>query len=219
MKNMASILEIRKFNFIKNPNYENYVKLVTKIDKHKEIFDNKFFAEVTKNTLQKKDIKGLLYISQLYIELNRNIEAEFILSRAHKIDETNNEVLYYLFDILCRRKQLGLVSVIGKKLDESKDELMFAKSMIKYLLLTKKENELNNYVKSNFDKFKVDKEFVWLVFIAGIQNNNEHFTYLVSKTNYQRKLFNSLSKPIENRIKNHFLRMIVNLLRKKINDN
>ena len=218
MDNNTSILEIRKAKFIENPNYDNYKKLSTKIDRHIEIFDNKFFAEVTEKVLLKKDINGLLYISQLYVELKRNVEAEYILFCAYKIDHANNEILYYLFDILCRRKQLGLVSSIGDKLDKSKNELMYVKSLIKYFLLTRKENDLNNLFKDYFAKYKTDKEFVLFIFIAAIQNDNYYFTYMVFKTEFQQELFGSLSGPEERRIKSHFYKIIYNLLIEKIYD-
>jgi hypothetical protein len=216
VSNNISILEIRKAKFIENPNKENYLKLDEKIDRHKEIFDNKFFAEATKNALYKKDNYGLLYISRLYIELNRNVEAEFIMSRAHEIDESNNEITYYFFDILCRRKQLGTLSTIGDKLDKSKDELMYIKSLIKYFLLTNREKELDDLLASSFENYKTDREFVWFVLISAIQNNNYHFTYMVSKTMFKKEFFCSLTKQQENRLKNHFYTMIKNLLNEKI---
>lgn len=218
MSSGISILEIRKKLFIENQNYDNYLKLVAKIYKHKEIFDNKFFAEATKNALHKKDINGLLYISQLYIELERNIEAEFILSKTHEIDKNNNEITYYYFDILCRRKQLGLVQIIRDKLDKSKNELMYIKSLIKYFLLTNKIKELDELVMSSFEKYKTDREFVWFILIAAIQNNNYYYTYMVSRTLFQKELFCDLSKQYENRIKNHFYIIIINLLKDKIYD-
>jgi len=217
--NNISILEIRKKAFIENPNYDNYVKLIAKIDKHKEIFDNKFFAKATKKTLLEKNVKGLLYISRLYIELKRNVEAEYILFSAYKIDNANNKILFFLFDILCRRKQLGLASYIGEKLDETENELMYVKSLIKYFLLTRKENDLYDLVKCYFDKYKIDSEFVWFILIAALQNNNYYFTYMVSETSFQQEFFCDLSKPQENRIKNHFYKMIINLLIEKIHDN
>jgi hypothetical protein len=218
MDNNTSILEIRKAKFIENPNYDNYKKLSTKIDRNKEIFDNKFFAEVTEKVLLKKDIQGLLYISQLYVGLKRNVEAEYILFCAYKIDNANNEILHYLFDILCRRKQLGLVSSIGEKLDKSKNELMYVKSLIKYFILTRKKNDLDDLVKSYFERYKTDEEFVWFILIAAIQNDNYYYTYIVSKTNFQRELFGNLSGPEEKQIKNHFYKIINNLLIEKIYD-
>jgi hypothetical protein len=217
MNSDISIFEIRKAKFIENPNYDNFLKLDAKIDKHKEIFDNKFFAEATNNALNKKDIYGLLYISQLYIELKRNVEAEFVLSQAHKIDENNNDITHYYFDILCRRKQLGLISTIGNKLNKLKNELMYIKSLIKYFLLTNKTNELNELIRSSFEKYKTDKEFVWLILIAAIQSNNYYFTYMVSKTLFQKILFCNLTKQEENRIKNHLYIIIINLLKEKMN--
>jgi hypothetical protein len=219
MGNNTSILDIRKSLFIEDPNYNNYLKLVEKIDKHKEIFDNKFFAEAIKRALFKKNIKGLLYISQLYVGLNRNVEAEFILFRTHGIDQTDKEVLYYLFDILCRRKQLGLVLVIGNKFDKTKDKLMYDKCLIKYFILTKRQNELEKLINSTFDEYKSDKEFVRLAYISSIQYDNYYFTYKISKTIYKDDLFRDLSEPLERRIKKHFYIMINNLLREKLHDN
>ena len=219
MNSSTSILEIRKANFIKNPNYDNYRKLVEKIDRHKEIFDNKFFAKVKKNALLKKDTNGLLYISQLYIVLNRNIEAEFILSCAYEIDKTNSEILYYYFDILCRRKQLGFISSVGDKLEKFSNKLMYDKCLIKYFLLTRKSDKLMELIKSTFEKHKTDNEFVRLVFISAIQNDNYNFTYMVSKTNFRQELFRGLSGSVEMLLKNHFSIMIINLLRKKVNGN
>ena len=214
----TSILDIRKISFIEDPNQENSIKLIEKIDSHKEIFDNKFFAKATEKAILKNNVKGLLFISNLYVLLNRNIEAEYILRRAYEIDNTNNEILYYLFDILCRRKQFGLVSSISEKLDKSKDELMYVKSLIKYFLLCNKEKELNELLQHYFEKYNGDKELVRLIFIAAIQNNNHYFTYMVSKTKFRQDLFSGLSGPVKSRIKNHFYIMINNLLKEKIHD-
>jgi hypothetical protein len=215
MSNKISILEIRKLNFIEEPNKYNLLKLVEKIDNHKDIFDNIFFAKATKNALCKNNIYGLLHIASLYMELNRNVEAEYLLSRAHKIDEKNNEITYWYFDILCRRKQLCMLSSIEKKIKEANNELMYIKSMIKYFILTNKEKELYELVKSLFEKYKTDREFISLVLTAAIQNNNYYLTHLVSKTQFQKELFGSLSKQGQIRIKNHFYAMIINLLNEK----
>jgi hypothetical protein len=219
MENNTSILDIRKSQFIEDPNYANYRKLLEKIDRHKEIFDNKFFAEATKKSLFKKNIKGLLYISQLYVVLNRNVEAEHILFNAHSIDQTDKEILDYLFDILCRRKQLGLVPVIGDKIDKTGDKLMYVKCLIKHFILTMRNKELEELIKSTFDEYKMDKDFVSLVFISSVQNDNYYFTYKVSKTIYKNDFFCNLSGQLEQRIKKHFYIMINNLLRERLHDN
>lgn len=216
MHNNTSILEIRKLQFIEKPNYDNCEKLLTKIDTHKEIFDNKFFAEATKNASLKKDIKGLLFIAQLYIELNRNVEAEYILFRAYEIDNANDEIIYYLFDVLCRRKQLGLASYFIEKFDRAKNALLFTKSMIKYFLLTNRKEELNELITSCFEIFKNDKEFIFLVYISAIQNDNHQYTYMVSKTKFRQEIFYGLSGQNKHRIKNHFYRIILILLREKM---
>ena len=205
--------------FINNPNYDNFYRLLTKIDSHKEIFDNKFFAEATKNAFIKKDINGLLFISRLYIGLNRNVEAEFILSQVYNLDEPNIDVIYSYFDILCRRKQLGLLSYIGEKINKTENGLLFTKCLIKYYLLTRKQNDLDNLIKSCFEKYKTDREFVRLVYISAIQNDDYQFTYMVSKTKYQIDYFSDLSSSIEYRIKRHFYLMLLNILSEKTNDN
>lgn len=213
----TSILEIRKLKFIENQNYENYEKLLIKVDRHREIFDNQFFSSATKNALSQKNLKGLLFISQLYIALGRNIEAEYILLSAYKIDNTNNEMLYYLFDILCRRKQLGLASYFLNKFDKLKNESFFVKSSIKYFLLTNRKKDLSDIIELYFNKLSSDREFLALVLAVAIQNNNYQFTHLISRTKYQQELFSGLSGQYEHRIKGHFYKMIVNLLREKIN--
>jgi hypothetical protein len=212
-----SILEIRKLRFIENQNYENYKKLLTKADRNKEIFDNQFFSSATKSAFSQKNLKGLLFISQLYIALNRNVEAEYILLSAYEIDNTNNEILYHLFDILCRRKQLGLTSYFLDKIDALKDEPLFIKSSIKYFLLTNRKKDLSDIIELYFHKLSSDHEFVALVLIAAVQNDNSQLTYLVSKTKYQKELFSGLSGQYEYRIKRHFYKVIINLLREKIN--
>jgi hypothetical protein len=219
MNNKTSILDIRKLAFINDPNCENFYRLLQKIDNHKEIFDNKFFAEVTKKAFAKNDINALLLISKLYIELNRNIEAEFILSRAYNLDKTNIDATYSYFDILCRRKQLSLISSIGEKIDKTKNELLYVKSLIKYYLVINKPNELNDLVKLYFERYKTDKEFVRLIYFSAIQNDDYQLTYMVSKTKFQIELFSDLSEPLERRIKRHFHLMILNSLSEKINDN
>ena len=219
MSNNTSILEISKIRFIENPSYDNYKKLLIKIDGHKEIFDNKFFAEALKKSLHNREVKGLLYISQLYIALNRNVEAEYILFCAYEIDKTNDEILYCLFDILCKRKQLGLVASIGEKIDKSKNELMYVKALIKFHLLTNRPKELDDTVKTYFKKYKNDIELVRLLFIAAIQNDNYQYTYMVSKTVYQQEFFSVLTGAMEHRIKHHFYLMIINLLRENNHDN
>ena len=219
MNDKTSILDIRKMAFINNPNYDNFNKLLLKIDNHKEIFDNKFFSEATKNALVKKDIDGLLFISRLYIGLNRNVEAEFILSQLYNIDKSNINIIYSYFDILCRRKQLNLISSIGEKINKKENELLYTKCLIKYYLLTRKSNDLEKLIKSCFEMYKTDREFVWLVFISAIQNDNYQFTNMVSKTEYQNELFSDLSGPEERKIKIHFYLNILNILSEKINDN
>ena len=213
-----SILEIRKEKFIENPNHDNYKKLAEKIDKNKEIFDNLFFTKAVNIFIRNKDSKGLLFISQLYIKLKRNVEAEYILFGAHKIDETNEEILYYLFDILCRRKQLELVSIIGEKLNKMQNEVMYVKSLIKYCILTKKTFEFDDLLKTYFEKYKDDKEFISLVFIAANHNNSHYGTYLISKTKAQQEIFDSLTGHIKYRTKNHFIHMIIHILREMINE-
>jgi hypothetical protein len=213
----TSILEIRKLKFIKNPDYENYNALLKKIDKYKEIFDNQFFSDASKNALSNKDTKGLLFISQLYVSLGRNIEAEYTLLCAYNINNTNDEILYYLFDVFCRRKQLGLASHFLGKFDKSKNELLFTKATIKYFLLINKKNDLNNLIVSCFEKLNPDREFVALTLIAAIQTNNYQLTHLVSKTKYQQEILFCLSGQDEHRIKRHFYRIIINLLKEKIN--
>jgi hypothetical protein len=215
--NNISILEIRKLEFIKKPDYENYKTLSTKIYKHREIFDNRFFSDASKNALAEKDTKGLLFISQLYISLGRNIEAEYVLLCAYDIDNTDDEIVYYLFDIFCRRKQLGFASHFLRQFDKSKNELLFTKSTIKYFLLTKKEKDLNNLIVSCFEKLNSDREFVSLTLITAIQTNNYRLTYLVSKTKYRQKLFFGLSGQDEHRLKRHFYKIIINLLKEKVN--
>jgi len=219
MNDKTSILDIRKITFINDPNLDNFMKLISKIDNHKEIFDNKFFAEATKNALVKKDINGLLFISKLYIELNRNVEAEFILSQVYNIDKSNIDVIYSYFDILCRRKQLSLVSSIGETINKKENELLYTKCLIKYYLLTRRQNDLDSLVKSCFERYKTDREFVWLVYISAIQNDNYQFTYMISKTEYQNGLFSDLSSQLERKIKRHFYLMILNLLSEKMNEN
>jgi len=219
MNDKTSILDIRKMAFINNPNNDNFYSLLKKIDKHKEIFDNKFFAEATKNALIKKDTNGLLFISRLYIGLNRNVEAEFILSQVYNIDKSNIDVIYSYFDILCRRKQLSLLSSIIKNINKKENELLYTKCLLKYYILTRQSNDLDNLVKSCFEKYKKDREFVWLVYISAIQNDNYQFTNMVSKTEYQNELFSDLSGPEERKIKIHFYLNILNILSEKINDN
>jgi hypothetical protein len=215
MSNNMSILDIRKSQFIKDQNHNNYQKLLEKINRHKKIFDNKFFAEATKNVFSKKDIHGLFYISQLYIALNRNIEAEFIMSKSYEIDKANYETLYCYFDILCRRKQLGLIVSLGNKLDKTKNELMYAKCLIKYFLLTMKPDKLNETIMFYHEKYIADYEFVHLVFIAALQNNNYYYTYMVSKTKFQYEIFNNLTESGKRQIKKHFYIIITDLLRNK----
>jgi hypothetical protein len=219
MSNNMSILDIRKSQFIEYPNYNNYQKLLEKIDRHKEIFDNKFFAEVTKKAFSKKDIHGLFYISQLYISLNRNIEAELILSKSYEIDKTNYETLYCYFDILCRRKQLGLLVSLRNKLDKTKNELMYVKCLIKYYLLTMKPDKLDDTIMFYYEKCITDYEFVHLIFIAALQNNNYYYTYMVSKTKFQYEIFNNLTEQGKRQINKHFYIIITDLLRNKISDN
>ena len=216
--NNSSILDIRKIKFIENPNQENFSKLAKKVYTHKEIFDNSFFAKATEKALFIKNVTGLLFISKLYIMLERNIEAEYILSRAYKIDDINNDILYYYFDILCRRKQFGLVSSIGEKLDRSKNDLMYIKSLIKYYILSNNEIELNDLLFHNFEKYKNDEDFVFLAFITAIQKNNYHLTYLVNKTKFRRELFSDLIGHMGGTVKNHFYILITNLLKEIIND-
>jgi hypothetical protein len=91
--------------------------------------------------------------------------------------------------------------------------------LIKYYLLTRKSTELDNLVKLCFEKFKADREFVWLVYISAIQDDNYQFTYMVSKTEFQIGLFAGLTGPVEHRIKRHFYLMIVDFLNERINDN
>jgi len=219
MNNKTSILDIRKLAFINDPNCENFYRLLQKMDNHKEIFDNKFFAEATKKAFAKKDINGLLLISKLYIELNRNVEAEFVLLRAYSLDKINIDATYAYFDILCRRKQLSLIYSIGEKIDKTKNELLYVKSLIKYYLVISKPNELEDLVKSYFERYKTDREFVRLIYFSAIQNDNYQLTYMVSKTKFQIELFSDLSEPLERRIKRHFYLMILNSLSEKINDN
>jgi hypothetical protein len=149
--------------------------------------------------------------------LGRNIEAEYILLCAYNIDNTDDEIVYYLFDIFCRRKQLGFASHFLGQFDKSKNELLFTKSTIKYLLLTNKKSDLNDLIKSCFEKLKSDREFVYLVLIAAIQNDNSQLAYLISKTKYQHELFSGLSGQYEHRLKRHFYKIIINLLREKAN--
>ena len=211
-----SILEIRKSNFIENSNYDNFCRLADKIENHKEIFDNVFFAKATEKAISIKDIKGLLYISQLYLMLERHIEAEYILRQAYKMDNTDNEIIYWFFDILCIRKQYGSVLSLIRIFNKSKDEEKYVKSMIKYYLLAKNEKELNKFVQYYFDKYKNDKEFVNLVFIAAVRNDNYYFTYLVSKTKYILDFLSTISGINKNIVKKHFYIMINNLLIGKI---
>jgi hypothetical protein len=213
----TSILEIRKLKFIEDQSYENYKKLLIKADRHKEIFDNKFFSSATKNAFSQRNLKGLLFISQLYIALSRNVEAEYILFSAYEIDNGNSEILYYLFDILCRRKQLGFTSYFLNKFDKLKNEPFFVKSSIKYFVLTNRKNDLSDIIELYFTKLSSDREFVALVLTAATLNNNYRFTYLISKTKYQQELFSDLSEQYEHRIKGHFYKIIINLLREKIN--
>lgn len=213
-----SILEIRKEKFIENPSQDNFIKLAEKIDSHKEIFDNHFFAKAISNFTTKKEGKGLLFISQLYIMLKRNAEAEYVLFCAHTIDGDNEEIIFYLFDILCRRKQLELVSTIGEKVNALTNEALYAKSLMKYCILTNKSIELDNTINTYFEKYKNDKEFVWFVFIAANHSNNHYYTYLVSKTKIQQEIFNNLSGHVEYRMKNHFVKMIVTILGEIKND-
>ena len=151
--------------------------------------------------------------------LNRNIEAEYILFRAIDIDENDDEILYWLFDILCRRKQLGLLSSIGNKLDKTKNELLYIKSLIKYLIITNKINELEDLFIEYFEKYKTDKEFVCFILSTAIRENNYRLTYMVSKTIFKNELFHDLTEPQERRLKNHFYLLIVKLLRENNDDN
>jgi len=210
--NNNSILEIRKTQFIENPNRDNFLKLSRKILPHKEIFDNKFFSKATSNAIKKNDFMGLYHISRLYIELNRNVEAEYLMIRAYEIDKSNNEMLYQLLDIMCRRKQLGLVMYLLEKFDKEKNELLYIKSMIKYFLLTSKKIELIELVLSCFDKFIADEEFIWLVFVSGIQNDIFYFSYKVSKTKYFIDFISFLTPQHETRLKNHLYIIIIKTL-------
>jgi hypothetical protein len=217
MMDNTSILEIRKLKFIENQSYENYEKLLTKVDRHKEIFDNHLFSDATKSAFSQRNLKGLLFISQLYIVLGRNVEAEYILLSAYEFDNTNNEILYYLFDILCRRKQIGLASYFLNKFDKLKNEPFFVKSSIKYFLLTNRKKDLCDIIELYFNKLSSDREFLALVLTAAVQNNNYQFTYLISRTKYQQELFSGLSGQYEQRIKGHFYKIIINLIKEIIN--
>ena len=218
MNSNFSILEIRKNKFIENPNHDNFLKLISKIDNHKEIFDNKYFIKAIEIFKKKKEIKGLIFLSQLYIHLERNIEAEHLLFQIYNIDNTNDKTIYYLFDILCRRKQLGFISSFGERLNVINDELLYIKSLLKYFLLTNKQNEIDNIITDNFEKYKTDSEFVLLIYKSAIQNDNHYCTYLISKTKFQYDLFKSITKSEEHKIKSHFYLIIYNLLQEYKND-
>ena len=220
MSNSISILEIIKYNFIENLSHKYYVKLVKKIKGHKEIFDNNFFAAATKNALNKKDVKGILYIAHLYKELKRYVEAEYILFQGYEIDNNDSDLIYYLFDILCIRKELALVQFFLGQLDKLKNnELMFLKSVIKYDILINNKKGIEGLVKPCFDKYKADRELIWLIHIAAIYHDNYRLTYMISKTSVGEELITSLSKQEENQTKKHFYVMIVNILNEIIHDN
>jgi len=215
LSDSISILQIRKYDFIENLSYKSYVRLINKIDEHKEIFDNKFFAEATNNAIKKKDIKGIIYIAYLYKELKRYVEAEYILFQGYEIDDNNSELIYYLFDILCIRKELGPVSFFYDKLYKLKDELMYVKSMIKYDILISNKNGVEDLIRPCFDKYKNDNEFIYLIYIAAIYLDNYKLTYMISKTSSGQELL----KQDTNKTKNHFYIMIMNILNKVIYDN
>jgi len=215
MSDGLSILEITKYKFIENLDHKYYVKLVNKINGHKEIFDNKFFSRATKNALDQKKIKGLLYIADLYTKLKRYVEAEYVLFQGYEIDNTDSEIIFYLFDILCRRKELGLATHFLGELDKMKNELMFLKSMIKYDILINNKNGIEDLIKPYLDKYKTDSEFIWLIHIAALYHDNYRLTYMISKTDSGQELI----KQSDNHIKKHFYVMIINILNGIIHDN
>jgi len=211
---MASMTELRKKRFEQEQRYEDFLKLINKIEDEPSLFDEDFFRNSLKNSLARKDVNGLLLTAQIYVGLDRLIEAEYLLTQAYDLNESDVHVWYALIDVFCRRHSVFLAyHFLGKVENKSKD-ILYRKSLLKCSMMAGKREDIDECVQSDGASDVNDEEYTRLMLDAAFNFRDPQLMYIASKSPHFANMARGLSRRWENVSKAYLIEALVNILRR-----
>jgi hypothetical protein len=212
--NNMTINEIRKEKFIKNQTLEDFSKLYQYAQRCPEFFDDVFLMSSFSNALNAKNITGITYIAQLYIVLNRLIEADYLLNTAIKRYPDEQILLYFLSDISSRRHIFFSSNYFCEELKKKEGKILYAKAQIKFYLLQGYIDSIDSFIYQTFTKYCFDYEYCILVFEACKFTKNQNIAYDLFSCNNAELLYQDLNERNRKIAKSILLKKLIQSLKR-----
>ncbi len=161
-----SINDIRKLRFIENQSLDDFTKLLQLANRNPCFFDDLFLIDAFQNAINNKNITGITYIAQIYIALDRLLEAEYILNASYQLFPHEIILLYFLSDISSRRHIFFASNYFCEELKKKEGKLLYTKAQIKFYLLQGNTISLDYLILNSLDRYCYDLEYCLLSFEA-----------------------------------------------------
>ncbi len=212
-----TINEIHKIKFIESQSENDFLKLYEYAHRNPGFFDDEFLISSFKNAHVNKNIKGITYVVQLYIVLDRLIEADYVLNVAFKDFPDDVNLLYFLSDVSSRRHCFFQSHHFAEKLRKLEGKLLYTKAQIKFLLIKGESDLIIDFISMNFETYQNDIEFISLIYEAARITSNSFFAYKTFSSSHGKLIANNLNKRNSNIAKNLVVKYLVEILLKIAN--
>lgn len=210
---MPNVIELRIMKYLTEFGQNEYEKLLGVITKKKQYFNSDFFHKGISKALNDKNVKALIQLANMNSILNRFIEAEYILTKAYEIDDSNQDLIYYMIDIYCKRHAFFHALQFVEQLDPNID-YKYLKSKIKIALISgNSENLEPQILVLDNDEFN-NNELTFLLIQYSERFKNNEILYKILSSNNGHKVLSNFSKRYTSFLKRMLYRVLINRMGK-----